>query len=63
MLARSLVTFVGLSVMIVASFVETNNVRNVHHHLVNVVTVRVTRVSVMHATTHQCVKHYGGHRR
>lgn len=49
--------------MIVASVVKTNDVRNVHHHLVNVVTVRVPRVNVMHATTQQCVKHYGGHRR
>ena len=63
MLARSLVTFVGMSVVIVASVAKTNHVRHVHHHLVITVTVRVTRVSVMHATTQQCVKHYGGHRR
>jgi hypothetical protein len=54
---------VGMPVVIVASFVKSNHVGHVHHHLVNIVTVRVTRVSVMHATTQQCVKHYGGHRR
>ncbi|TWU05580.1 hypothetical protein [Stieleria varia] len=61
--ARSPVAFVGMSVMIVASVVKSNHVRNVQHHLVNIVTVRVTRVSVMHATTQQRVKHYGDHRR
>ena len=50
-------------VVIVVSVIDTNHVRNIHHHLVNIVTVRVSRVSVMHATTQQCVKHYGGHRR
>ncbi|WP_160168220.1 hypothetical protein [Novipirellula maiorica] len=54
---------VEMPFMIVASIIKTNHVRNIQHHLVNIVTVRVTRVSVMHATTQQCVKHYGGHRR
>ena len=54
---------VGMPVAIVVSIIKTDNVRNIHHHLVNVVTVRVSRMSVMHATTQQCVKHYGGHRR
>ncbi|QDT05141.1 hypothetical protein K227x_35400 [Rubripirellula lacrimiformis] len=63
MLARIFMTCVRMSVMIVVSVIETNHVRNVHHHLLNIVTVRVTRVSVMHATTQQCMKHYGGHRR
>ena len=63
MLARSLVTFVGMSVVIVASVAKPHHVRNAHHHLVNVVAVRVICVSMMHATTQQCVEHYGGHRR
>ncbi|TWT97215.1 hypothetical protein Pla100_23650 [Neorhodopirellula pilleata] len=62
MLAGSLVTFVGMLVVIVARVAETNHVRNFHHHLVITVIVRAIRVSVMHATTQQCVKHYGGHR-
>ncbi|MCO8123351.1 hypothetical protein NHH03_16495 [Stieleria sp. TO1_6] len=52
-----------MPVTIVVGVGKTNHVRNVHHHLVNIVAVRVTRVSVMHATTQQCVKHYGGRRR
>ncbi|GAA4469613.1 hypothetical protein GCM10023156_61930 [Novipirellula rosea] len=42
---------------------DANHVRNVYHHPVDVVTVRVIRVSVMYTTPQQCVKHYGGHRR
>ncbi|ELP30052.1 hypothetical protein RBSWK_06140 [Rhodopirellula baltica SWK14] len=49
--------------MILAGVLMTNHTRNIHHHLVNVVTVRVPRMSVVHATTQQCMKHYGGHRR
>ena len=34
----------------------------IRHRHFRTMTVRTTRVSVMHATTQQCVKHYRSHR-
>lgn len=72
-LARSLVTVVGLTVIvpsvmivpsvIVTGFAVTSDVRHIHNHLLITMIVRAIRMSVMHTTTQQCVKHYGGHRR